>query len=82
MNKKILIDAFCIRQFDKSNKQTTQIDSTVEIMEQYINSHYNPSNLKDGYAPFCKHLFYPNNTQSLISTIKITPQNEHLLKLK
>ena len=34
------------------------------------------------YAPFCKHLFIKNFTNSKLSTAEITPENEHLLKYK
>lgn len=36
--------------------------------------------LKDGYAPFCKHLFVPNFAYLRPSTLKITPENEVLLR--
>ncbi len=36
--------------------------------------------LKDGYAPFCKHLFIKNFTETKTSMVLITPENEHLLK--
>ena len=36
--------------------------------------------LRDGYAPFCKHIFVPNFTPALTYYTAITPDNEHLLK--
>jgi hypothetical protein len=36
--------------------------------------------LKDGYAPFCKHLFIENFTNSQSSTLEITNENEKYLK--
>lgn len=36
--------------------------------------------LRDGYAPFCKHIFIPNFTPALTYYSKITAENEHLLK--
>ena len=36
--------------------------------------------LRDGYAPFCKHIFIPNFTPALTYYSKITSENEHLLK--
>jgi len=39
--------------------------------------------LKDGYAPFCKHLFMKNFIPSAtLTTLPITPDNEHLLRTK
>jgi len=32
------------------------------------------------YAPFCKHIFMRNFTQTLVGDIPITPENEHLLR--
>ena len=43
---------------------------------------YDASKLKDGYAPFCKHLFVPNFTPAILSYAEITPENESLLKTK
>jgi hypothetical protein len=36
--------------------------------------------LKPGYAEFCKHLFIPNFTPAKVCALKITPENEGLLK--
>ena len=36
--------------------------------------------LKDGYAPFCKHIFVNNFTDTVSAFIKITPDNEKYLK--
>jgi hypothetical protein len=36
--------------------------------------------LKDGYAPFCKHLFIENFTNVYSTSIEITPENEKYLK--
>lgn len=35
--------------------------------------------LQDGYAPFCKHLFIRNPTETKAGVAPITPENEHLL---
>lgn len=35
--------------------------------------------LVDGYAPFCKHIFVKNFTDSVPAFIKITPENQHFL---
>ena len=41
----------------------------------------NPSALKDGYAPFCKHLFIPNFLDDVVcSYVEITPENEMHLR--
>ena len=41
---------------------------------------YQKSELVDGYAPFCKHIFVDNFAKVLMSIVEITPENEKLLK--
>lgn len=48
--------------------------------QRKLNEIYSPALLKDGYAPFCKHLFVKNFSQVNNSIIEITSKNEHLLK--
>ena len=38
------------------------------------------ASLVDGYAPFCKHLFLPNPSQTRCGFAPITDENRHLLK--
>ena len=38
------------------------------------------SKLKPGYAPFCKHIFVENFTDSMSSYSEITPENEQHLR--
>jgi len=38
--------------------------------------------LKDGYAPFCKHIFIKNFTDLKPGSIEITSEIEHLIKTK
>ena len=38
-----------------------------------------PDEVKDGYAPFCKHLFIENFTEALCNYAEITPENEQFL---
>ena len=47
--------------------------------EFYLNAKDN-GGLKDGYAPFCKHLFIENFTDAISGFIEITPENEKFLK--
>jgi hypothetical protein len=49
--------------------------------ENIVNQRFQASLLKDGYAPFCKHLFVENDfTNAVPNVLKITPENEHLLR--
>ena len=38
------------------------------------------SGLKEGYAPFCKHLFVENFTDTACAYAEITPENEQFLR--
>ena len=58
-----------------------KIQCTPEELELRVNESYaNGIPLKDGYASFCKHMFVPNWTETLNPYIKITPENEALLR--
>lgn len=57
-----VMDAFAMRQFNNPLYTGTQIKYDVSDFEKKINKLYDLGNttLKDGYAPFCKHLFVEN----------------------
>jgi len=82
MNKarKIVLNPFCFRQFEKGGPNF--IDCDKEKFVEKINELYDPKNLKDGYAPFCKHLFVKNFTPAILGYAEITPENEPLLRTK
>ncbi|KAK1933278.1 hypothetical protein X943_002974 [Babesia divergens] len=65
------MDPFCYKQFDK--KQDNHIPCSKEVFLQ------ERLPLRDGYAPFCKHLFVENFTDAKIGIIPITEENRHLL---
>jgi len=77
--KKLVMDQFCFRQFDASSNALF-INYPMEDFLEKVNIVYDPNNLKNGYAPFCKHLFIHNFTSAKISTVKITEENSHLIK--
>ena len=59
------------------------------LFRSIVNERYNTSDddmllLKDGYAPFCKHLFINNDfTDAVVNVLPILPnENEHLLRTK
>ena len=56
----------------------------VEEFEAIVNSRYDEANLKDGYAPFCKHIFLKNDIapDAKSNILPITKENEHLLRSK
>lgn len=55
----------------------------MEEFTNVVNERYDESSLKDGYAPFCKHLFIANDfTDARTNVLPITAENEHLLRCK
>ena len=81
MKRFISLDAFCLRQFDKS-AMGTKIDMDKDAFINKVNElwHSGKFELTPGYAPFCKHLFVPNFCGAMVSELEITPENEGLLK--
>ena len=80
-NIKIVLDPFCYRQFDKT-KSSLFINYDMIAFAEKINEYYlnTPNCLKDGYAPFCKHIFINNFTDLPANYAKINEENEHLIK--
>ncbi|CDW75910.1 UNKNOWN [Stylonychia lemnae] len=80
---KIVLDPFCYRQFEASAGRLF-INYDREAFNEVINEHYlkvkDEGGLKDGYAPFCKHLFVENFTSLVSEYIKITKENEGLIR--
>lgn len=59
------------------------MDLSVAEFEDVANQRYDESLLKDGYAPFCKHIFLINDfTDARLNVLPITNENEHLLRTK
>lgn len=60
---------------------------SIEQFEEIVNSRHdsnsNPSQLQDGYAPFCKHLFLVNDFSNVrVNVLPITPENEQYLRTR
>ena len=80
-HKFLSLDRFALRQFDASFSGGTKISiSPQEFMSQLAKLNIGEADLKDGYAPFCKHVFVPNFAQCETTVLAITSDNEHLLK--
>ena len=77
------MDPFCFSQFD-TKAGAGKIDFDKDEFTQRVNDFYlkvkDNGGLKDGYAPFCKHLFIENFTDVYSTSIEITPENEKYLK--
>ena len=59
--KAMVVDPFCLRQFNKDSVKTPFVGVSVAEFEAKVNAEYEArggeSCLVDGYAPFCKHIF-------------------------
>lgn len=80
--KKLVLDQFCARQFEKKAGSVyismAQDEFTALCNQAYLED---PTALKPGYAPFCKHLFIPNFLDDAVcSYVEITPENEEHLR--
>lgn len=77
----IVLDPFAYRQFDDKSYLGTQIRFDKHEFEKKINEIYRSRSkeLVDGYAPFCKHLFVENFTDSRVNMVPITQANARLL---
>jgi hypothetical protein len=80
---KIVLDPFCFKQFDPAAGSLYVNFDKVQFTEK-INEFYHDvkdqGGLKDGYAPFCKHLFIENFTDSISGFVALTKENEKYLK--
>ena len=55
--------------------------TSIKEFTKIVNERYDGSKLVDGYAPFCKHIFIKNDfTDATVNVLRITPDNEHLLR--
>ena len=86
----IVMDPFCLRSFSSSQSSSTYINSSADDFVQRVNAHYQQQRssgveegqaLKEGYAPFCKHIFMPNHLTDLHSAyLPITDHNKQHLQ--
>lgn len=85
--KNLVVDPFCFRQFsEKENSKGyagAVFNLSVSKFEEIVNSRYSSSQLKDGYAPFCKHLFIVNDfSDARVNVLPITKENEKYLRTR
>ena len=83
----LVVDPFCFRQFSENDKSKeyggTVFDVSIQKFEEIVNDRYDSDLLKDGYAPFCKHLFVENDfTEGRVNVLPVTSENEHLLRCR
>jgi hypothetical protein len=79
--QKIVLDPFCYKQFDKT-KTNLFINFDKDEFTDKINNYYlsNKNSLKDGYAPFCKHIFIENFTDMTPGYVEINETTEKLIE--
>jgi Protein of unknown function (DUF3228) len=86
MTKLIVVDPFCFRQFAEhavAGYTGTVFDMSIAAFEDIVNERFREEDLKEGYAPFCKHLFLSNDfVDAEVNVLPITPENEGLLRTK
>ncbi|KAL7504969.1 hypothetical protein ACHAXN_002503 [Cyclotella atomus] len=83
----LVVDPFCYRQFSEKESSKgyagTVFNISIQKFEEIANSRFDASDLQDGYAPFCKHLFLENDfTDARVNVLPITKENEHCLRSK
>eukprot|EP00586_Coscinodiscus_wailesii_P003856 CAMPEP_0172482490 /NCGR_PEP_ID=MMETSP1066-20121228/8911_1 /TAXON_ID=671091 /ORGANISM="Coscinodiscus wailesii, Strain CCMP2513" /LENGTH=206 /DNA_ID=CAMNT_0013245633 /DNA_START=219 /DNA_END=839 /DNA_ORIENTATION=+ len=83
----LVVDPFCYRQFQEcdasANYAGTVFSTSISEFAKIANSRFDPNTLKDGYAPFCKHIFIKNDfTDARVNVLPITPENESLLRTR
>ncbi|KAL7444766.1 hypothetical protein ACHAXM_009660 [Skeletonema potamos] len=86
-SKNLVVDPFCFRQFKEHDSsegyQGTVFNVSIEQFEHVVNERFDASNLHEGYAPFCKHIFIENDfTDARVCVLPITKENEHCLRSK
>lgn len=81
-NCKIVLDPFSYKAFECQENSPPMIEFDRDDFTNKVNVFYleqKETELKDGYAPFCKHLFLPNFTETKNATMEITSENESLI---
>lgn len=54
---------------------------SIQEFEEIVNQRYKEEDLKDGYAPFCKHIFIENDfSDARVNVLPIRKDNEHMVR--
>ena len=73
------MDPFCFKSFEQFQKTiapaTLDRDEFVNTINTFYLENKDKGGLKEGYAPFCKHLFVPNFTEIKSGCMVLTPEN-------
>ena len=76
------LDEFADRQWDDPNFSGSRFScDKAQFVDKVHAAHKATGKLVDGYAPFCKHVFIPNEYDDVaVSALPITDANRHLLE--
>lgn len=81
--KKVVLEKFAFRLFDPKKTKNYINYSKDEFVNKVNELFTSTSQLRDGYAPFCKHIFISNFVKGYKpGYVQITPENEKLIKTK
>ena len=82
--QKIVLDPFSFKAFEaKEDGTPASINFDKDEFTKRVNEFYiqnKATELKDGYAPFWKHLFIENFTNATSGTVEITEENKKLIE--
>jgi hypothetical protein len=84
-SKNMVVDPFCFRQFSEHEASKsyggTVFSQAIQEFEDIVNARFQESDLKDGYAPFCKHLFVVNDfTDARVNVLPLTEETIPLVR--
>ena len=75
------LDSFAKRQWEDANHAGSRMTWDQEdFVRRVEEAHAAGAPLRDGYAPFCKHVFVPNFTDACVGAEEITDANRSLLE--
>jgi hypothetical protein len=76
------LDSFALRQWEDSAYSGTRLacDRAALLARIHALHAAGAAPLVGGYAPFCKHLFVPNEVGATVGALEITEANAHLLR--
>lgn len=79
--KRIGMTKFALRHWSLEFAGTKIVEMPPDELVAYVEQKLTDgAELKDGYAPFCKHLFILNVANALAGVAEITSANQHLLR--
>jgi hypothetical protein len=84
----IFLDSFAFRHFDDPNYAGAKIishskESFIELVRSIIEEKGGFNKISvEGYAPFCRHIFIENPTNTVVDSIEITDDIESLIQTK